>query len=109
GARTGISSRIAIVARVTRAVLPRQVLGLLNMAVPYDLGESEQAGAEAQTRAVGRIQVDRKAHPFVFDVELDDAVRHGEVLAVADGQNRKRFDLIQATGGSSNLGTCDEQ
>ncbi len=45
------------------------------MTVPDDFGEPEQPGAEAQPRAVGRIQVDREAHPSAFDVELDDAAR----------------------------------
>ena len=52
-----------------------QVPRLLNMTVPYDLGEPEQSGAEAQPRALGRIHVDREAHPSAFDVELDDAAR----------------------------------
>ena len=69
-----------------------QVPRLLNMTVPYDLGEPEQSRAEAQPRALGRIHVDREAHPSAFDVELDDAARLREALAVADGQNRQRLD-----------------
>ena len=66
------------------------------MAVPYDFGEPEQPGAEAQPRALGRIHVDREAHPSAFEVELDDAARLREALAVADRQNRQRPDLAPA-------------
>src|SRR5687768_4779965 len=77
--------------------------------VAYHLGEPEQAGAEAQPRALGRVHVDQEAHPAVFDVQLDDAARLREALAVADGQDRQRLDRIQSAGRLSSLGPPDEQ
>ena len=86
-----------------------QVPRLLSMSAPYDFGEPEQPRAEVQPRALGRIHVDREAHPSGFDVELDDAARLREALAVADGQDRQRLDRVQSAGGSPSLGVGDEQ
>src|ERR1700686_5410511 len=72
--------------------LPR----LLSMNVPYDFGEPEQSRADVQPRPLGHIHIDREAHPSAFDVQLDNAARLREALAVADGQNRQRLDPAQS-------------
>src|SRR3989338_2395075 len=67
----------------------------LHVPIGHDRRHAEQSGADLETRAPRRLDVDDEAHLVPFEPEPGDSPGAAEVLRLADGQDRHGLQLLQ--------------